>query len=99
MRGEDRQQVAMFSYISVEQRVPQEHPLRVMWVLSDAVLKDLSRKFSRLYSHTGRPSIPPEKLLRALLLQCPVLDSKRETADGAAPLQPSVPMVCRLGHG
>jgi transposase len=69
MRGEDRQQVAMFSYISVEQRVPQEHPLRVMWVLSDAVLKDLSRKFSRLYSHTGRPSIPPEKLLRALLLQ------------------------------
>ncbi len=69
MRGEDRQQVAMFSYIPLEKRIPAEHPLRVLWVLSDAVLRDLSRQFARLYSHTGRPSIAPEKLLRALLLQ------------------------------
>lgn len=69
MRGEDLQQVGMFSYVSLEKRVPEDHPLRVIWVLCDAVLKDLSPRFAQLYSHTGRPSIAPEKLLRALLLQ------------------------------
>jgi transposase len=59
----------MFSYISPEKRVPEDHPLRLMWVLSDAALKDLSPLFDQLYSRVGRPSIPPEKLLRALLLQ------------------------------
>jgi len=69
MRGADRQQVTMFSYVSPEQRVPPEHPLRVIWVLADAALQRLSRRFARLYSRVGRPSIPPEQLLRALLLQ------------------------------
>ncbi len=69
MRGEDRQQVTMFSYVSPERRVPADHPLRVIWVLSDAALQRLSRRFSELYSRVGRPSIAPEKLLRALLLQ------------------------------
>src|SRR5512136_149677 len=69
MRGEDRQQVTMFSYVSPERRVPQDHPLRVIWVLSDAALQRLSRRFAELYSRVGRPSIAPEKLLRALLLQ------------------------------
>ena len=69
MRGDAPQQAAMFSYISPEERVPQEHPLRLMRVMVDAVLKELSPQFARLYSHTGRPSIAPEKLLRALLLQ------------------------------
>jgi transposase len=69
MRGDDPQQGAMFSYISPEERVPQEHPLRTIRMLVDAVLKELSPQFDRLYSQTGRPSIPPEKLLRALLLQ------------------------------
>jgi len=69
MRGEDRQQVAMFSYVSPDRRVPQDHPLRVIWVLSDAALQRLSRRFTQLYSRVGRPSIAPEKLLRALLLQ------------------------------
>jgi transposase len=69
MRGEDRQQVTMFSYVSTERRVPQDHPLRVIWVLSDAALQRLSRRFTQLYSRVGRPSIAPEKLLRALLLQ------------------------------
>lgn len=69
MRGEDEIQGAMFSYISPEKRVPQDHPLRMIWVLSDAALKDLSPLFDQLYSRVGRPSIPPEKLLRALLLQ------------------------------
>ena len=69
MRGKDRQQVSMFSYVSPDRRVPQDHPLRVIWVLSDAALQGLSRHFSELYSRLGRPSIAPEKLLRALLLQ------------------------------
>jgi transposase len=69
MRGDDPQQAAMFSYISPEERVPQEHPLRIIRMLVDAVLKELSPQFDLLYSYIGRPSIAPEKLLRALLLQ------------------------------
>ncbi len=69
MRGYDAQQSAMFSYLSPEQRVPADHPLRPMRALTDQVLKQLSRRFARLYADIGRPSIPPEKLLRALLLQ------------------------------
>jgi transposase len=69
MRGDDPQQAAMFSYISPEERVPQEHPLRTMRTVVDAVLKAPSPQLDRLYSHTGRPSIAPEQLLRALLLQ------------------------------
>jgi transposase len=69
MRGEDQIQGAMFSYVSPEKRVPPDHPLRMIWVLSDAALQDLSPLFDELYSRVGRPSIPPEKLLRALLLQ------------------------------
>lgn len=69
MRGIDLQQAAMFSYVSPEQRVPADHPLRAIRVMLDEALRKLSRKFDKLYSHTGRPSIPPEKLLRALLVQ------------------------------
>jgi transposase len=69
MRGDDDQQAAMFSYLSPEERVPKEHPLRAIRVLVDAVLKELSPQLATLYSHTGRPSIAPEQLLRALLLQ------------------------------
>ena len=69
MRGDDRQQAGMWSYISPEARVPQDHPLRPMRQMVDAILKELSPKFARLYAKTGRPSIAPEKLLRALLLQ------------------------------
>ena len=59
----------MFSYLSPEQRVPADHPLRAIRQITDRVLKQLSRLFARMYSQVGRPSIPPEKLLRALLLQ------------------------------
>jgi transposase len=69
MRGDDRQQAGMWSYISPEQRVPQDHPLRPIRAMVDAVLVELSPEFAKLYSPVGRPSIPPEKLLRALLLQ------------------------------
>ena len=69
MRGDDRNDVSMFSYISPEARVPKDHPLRAIRQIVDVVLKDLSPQFTKLYSAIGRPSIPPEKLLRALLLQ------------------------------
>ena len=69
MRGEDAGQVAVFSYVSPEQRVPKDHPLRPLLKIVNDVLGRMSPLFEKLYSHTGRPSIPPEKLLRALLLQ------------------------------
>ena len=69
MRGEDVQQHAMYSYLSPEQRVPANHPLRAIREITDGVLKGLSRVFARRYALRGRPSIPPEKLLRALWLQ------------------------------
>jgi len=69
MRGDDAGQVAVFSYISPEQRVPKGHPLRPLLAIVNDVLERMSPLFAELYSHTGRPSIPPEKLLRALLLQ------------------------------
>ena len=68
MRGQDAQQGHMWSYIQPEQRVPQDHPLRAIRAMVDQALQDLSPRFALLYSHTGRPSIPPEQLLRALLL-------------------------------
>ena len=69
MRGEDPKQEAMFSYVSPEQRVPQDHPLRPVREMVDTILKEMSGCFARLYSERGRPSIAPERLLRALLLQ------------------------------
>ena len=69
MRGPDTQQSSMFSYLSPEERVPAKHPLRPIRLMVDDALQALSPVFSRLYSAYGRPSIPPEKLLRALLLQ------------------------------
>src|SRR5713226_7142582 len=69
MRGHDEQTGHMFSYLSPEQRVPADHPLRAIRQMTDRVLARLSQKFTRMYSTIGRPSIPPEKLLRALLLQ------------------------------
>jgi transposase len=69
MRGDDRQSGYMFSYLSPEDRIPADHPLRTIRRLTDAIFDRLSPRFDRLYSTIGRPSIPPEKLLRALLLQ------------------------------
>ena len=69
MRGNDHQTGHMFSYLSPEQRVPADHPLRAIRLLTDQALGTMSRRIARLYAKTGRPSIPPEQLLRALLLQ------------------------------
>ena len=69
MRGFDDHGEAAFAYVSCETRVPPDHPLRTIRVIVDEALKSLSREFDALYAATGRPSVPPEKLLRALLLQ------------------------------
>jgi transposase len=69
MRGDDSQQQAMYSYLSPEARVPQDHPLRPIRAMVNQALADLSGEFRAMYSREGRPSIAPEKLLRALLLQ------------------------------
>src|ERR1700731_2926293 len=69
MRGRFRDQGGLFSYLSPEARVPAKEPLRQVRELVRAVLKDLSASFGKLYSSAGRPSIPPEQLRSALLLQ------------------------------
>ncbi len=69
MRGTDQQQSHVFSYLSPEQRVRKDHPLRPIRTMVDHILKQLSPQFSKMYAKVGRPSIPPEQLLRAQLLQ------------------------------
>jgi len=69
MRGDDRQQADMYSYISPEERVRANHPLRTVRAMADEALKNMSKRFDTMYAKTGRPSIPPEKLLRAQLIQ------------------------------
>jgi transposase len=70
MRGDDdQQQSGMFSYVALEERIPTAHPLRGVRKLADAVLAEMSKDFDGMYAKVGRPSIPPERLFRALLLQ------------------------------
>jgi transposase len=69
MRGADHQQADMFSYLSPEQRVRKDHPLRAVRAVTDEILVRMSPLFDAMYAEGGRPSIPPEKLLRAQLLQ------------------------------
>src|SRR2546421_429643 len=69
MRGTDDRSDFLFSYVSPEHRVPADHPLRPIRIMTDAALERLSPQFDAMYSAMGRPSIPPEQLLRALLLQ------------------------------
>src|ERR1041385_3931504 len=69
MRGSAPRTDSLFSYLSPAQRIPKDHPLRSVRQIADAALAELSPRFSAMYATTGRPSIPPEHLLRALLLQ------------------------------
>jgi transposase len=69
MRGQDHQQSDIFSYLSPEQRVRQDHPLRAIRAMADLALSSMTERFDAMYAKTGRPSIPPEKLLRAQLIQ------------------------------
>lgn len=68
MRGQDSKQSTMFSFVSPEQRVPANHPLRPVKAMADEALASMSRTFSRMYSKVGRPSIPPERLLKSQVL-------------------------------
>ena len=68
MRGDDEKQAAMFSYVTLEQRIPMDHPVRQIRVLADRALQRLDAEFDKLYAEIGRPSIAPERLLRATLL-------------------------------
>ena len=98
MRGHDEQTHHMFSYLSPEQRVPADHPLRAVRALTDQALKTMSRRFASLYAKTGRPSIPPEQLLRALLLQ--VLYTVRSERLLMEELNYNLlPLVRRFEHG
>ena len=69
MRGDDQRQGTMWSYVSAEERIPADHPLRSIRAMADGVLRELSPLFESLYAKSGRPSVAPERLLRALLLQ------------------------------
>ena len=69
MRGTDERTAGMFSYVRLEDRVPADHPLRAIRALADEALASLNGRFEALYSRMGRPSIAPERLLRATLLQ------------------------------
>jgi len=69
MRGAERGQAVLFSYVALEERIPADHPLRALKALVEPVLAELSPRFDAIYEGEGRPSIPPEQLLRALLLQ------------------------------
>ena len=69
MRGEQNKTPAMFSYIRLDERIPKNHPLRAIRDMTDIIFKEMTSSFDKIYSRRGRPSIPPEELLRALLLQ------------------------------
>lgn len=69
MRGDERRQADLFLFGTLEQRIPENHPLRPVRAMTDMALGALSARFDEMYAKTGRPSIPPEQLLRALLLQ------------------------------
>jgi hypothetical protein len=99
MRGDDREPGAMFSYVSAEQRVPRDHPVRAIRKLVDEVLRDMSGEFDGLYA-PRRPSVDSARASAARAVAADlVLDSQRATVDGTAGLQPAVSVVRRYGHG
>src|SRR5215472_4691927 len=98
MRGGDGQQAGMFSYVSPERRIPADHPLRPVREMTDAVLRQLSPRFARLYPKTGRPSVAPEAAARAAA-PGPLLRAERAAAHGAARVQSPLPLVRWLEHG
>lgn len=69
MRGDDNKWDFIFSYISPEKRIPVDHPLRPVKAFADDILKEISKTFEKMYSHAGRPSIPPERLLKSMILR------------------------------
>ena len=106
MRGSDLRSGELFSYIDLEERVPAKHPLRKIRQIVNDVLQGLDNEFARLYAVDGRPSIPPERLLRASLLQAfytirvmPEACFQHDApADGAARRQSALSLVCGSRH-
>src|SRR5438132_6637536 len=98
MRGGDVRSEALFSYLSCEARVPLDHPLRPIQKIVDEALGALTGEFEKLYAKFGRPSIPPERLLRAAVAGL-LLGTLGAAADGATRLQSAVPLVCRAVAG
>ncbi|KKN79073.1 hypothetical protein LCGC14_0344010 [marine sediment metagenome] len=83
MRGDDKRTGQLFSYVDLEARVRRDHPLRAIRTIVNEALGALEREFAALYSTIGRPSIPPEKLLRAMLLRKrPVTEGLRSASLG-----------------
>ena len=95
MRGWDERSGSLFRYVDLEARVGKDHPLRTIRVVVNAALAALSGDFSALYARMGRPSIPPEKLLRAMLLASVLFDPLGAAVDGAAGVRSAVPLVRR----
>ena len=97
MRGDDVICGSFFSYIDLEKRIRADHPLRVIRAIANAALKSLSGEFQKLYSPLGRESIPPERLLRALLLQAFYsIRSERQLVERID--HDLFPLVCRARH-
>ena len=92
MRGADQPQTTLFSYLSVEDRIPADHPLRTIHALSTPILTALSPRFDALCDRIGRQWIPPERLLRAVAAGA-LHHSERTPVDGAAQLQSALPLV------
>ncbi len=86
MRGTDSQQAGMFSYLSPEQRVPRDHPLRPIRAMTETVLQGLSPQFAKLSSHTGRPSTPPGEAPPGPAAAGALHRAKRAAPHGAAGL-------------
>ena len=88
MRGHFDSQPMIIAYINLEKRVPQDHPLREIKSMADQELKRLSPLFNEMYSHTGRPSIPPERILKSLLLK--ILNLFLDTLDPSGKIPPAI---------
>ena len=95
MRGSDMRTGELFSYVDLEKRVPAHHPLRLIRRIVNEVLADLDGEFAELYAAEGRPSIAPERLLRALLLQAFYTIQARNVRDGAVAIQSALSLVGR----
>ena len=94
MRGHRERSGSLFSYMSIEERIPASHPLRRIRKLADQALDRLNPTLCELYAAEGRPSVPPEQLLLASLLQAFYGIRSERLLAGAAQLQPAVPLVC-----
>ena len=101
MRGEIDPQASLFSYVDLESRIPKDHPIRKIRDIVDTALQEIEPWFDEMYATVGRPSIPPEMLLRASLLQIlfTVHCSLRAPIVRANRLRPDASLVCGPGHG